>query len=94
MAFVAGIVDVDSSSELRSGRFVRYRSLTSLIVKALIDRDEDILHQCRTKGYTEEEVSDDDGREEELATPPVRRRPATSRKRPATMREDQAGYTG
>ena len=45
------------------------------LVQRLIDRDEDILHQYRTKGYAEveEEVSDDE------ATPPVRRRPATGR---------------
>jgi hypothetical protein len=61
------------------------------IVKGLIDRDEDILHQYHTKGYAEveEEVSDDDGKE---ATPPVRRRPATRSRRPAT-RKNQARYT-
>jgi len=66
------------------------------IVQRLNDRDEDILHQYRTKGYAEveEEVSDDD-REEEEAAPPVRRRPSTGRRRrPATTRENQAGYTG
>ena len=67
------------------------------LVQRLIDRDEDILHQYRTKGYAEVEegVSDDDNREEEEAAPPVRRRPSTGRRRrPATTRENQAGYTG